>query len=205
MRERARMIGAGAIVFVLLLIMYFFVIGPKRSELSEVRNQVAAKESEVASLEGQLRRLQELQENAGELEAELAAIRELVPQRDQVANFIFLVQDASDEAGVDFVQITPELPKPPPEGAPLAEIRVQIGAGGGYFAVQDFLRRLYELDRALRVDVLSLSGGQTEGGDTELTVDITARIFFELPGTPTTIDTTTTPAPAASPTPTVAG
>lgn len=205
MRERARMIGAGAIVFVLLLIMYFFVIGPKRSELSEVRNQVAAKESEVASLEGQLRRLQELQENAGELEAELAAIRELVPQRDQVANFIFLVQDASDEAGVDFVQITPELPKPPPEGAPLAEIRVQIGAGGGYFAVQDFLRRLYELDRALRVDVLSLNGAPGEDGETTLAVDLTARIFFELPGTPTTIDTTTTPAPAASPTPTVAG
>lgn len=206
MRERARLIIAGAGVFVLLLLSYLLVIGPKRSELSEVRDQVAAKETEVAGLESQLRRLQELQENAGELEAELADIRELVPQKHEVANFIFLVQEAADESGVDFVNITPELPKPPPEGAPLAEVRVNIGAGGGYFAVQDFLRRLYELDRALRIDLLTLGGGQgaqEDEGETVLSVDLTARIFFELPGTATTTTTTTTTtAPAGTPAPT---
>ncbi|MFP5297756.1 MAG: type 4a pilus biogenesis protein PilO [Actinomycetota bacterium] len=201
MRERSRLLIAGASVLVLIILMYLLVIGPKRSELSEAREQVAAKETEVASLEGQLRRLQELQENAGALEAELADIRELVPDQHEIANFMFLVQEASDEAGTDFVQITPELPKTPPEGAPLAEVRMSIGAGGGYFAVQDFLRRLYELDRAVRIDLLSMNGSTGSDGETTLVVELTARIFFELPATGATTTTGTTTAPGATPSP----
>ena len=118
-------------------------------------------------------------------------------------NFIFLVQEAADEAGVDFVNITPELPKTPPEGAPVAEVRATIGAGGGYFSVQDFLRRLYDLDRALRVDSVTMAGEEEETGATTLTLDMVSRIFFEPPGgvagaatgtaTGTATETTTTP------------
>ena len=93
-----------------------------------------------------------------------------------------------------------------------------IGASGGYFAVQDFMRRLYELDRALRIDTITVAAGSeggaapeagTEGATDTLTVQMTARIFFEFPagtapgagaGTSTVPPPTqTTPAPAASP------
>lgn len=181
MKAHARVLVTVALVIVALIAAYFLVISPKRSELSEVQTQVATRESEIAGLVSQLQRLQELEANAGNLEADLAAIRELVPRKNEVASFIFLVQSAAEDSGVDFVTITPELPKPPPEGASVAQVRVNIGAGGGYFAVQDFLRRLYDLDRAVRIDLMSMNGVTAPGEDTTIDLDITARIFFELP------------------------
>jgi Tfp pilus assembly protein PilO len=183
MSARTRMILAGVAVGVVLVAFVFLFIRPRQSELGEVRDDVEQEEARTVSLRSELRRLQALQENAPKLEAELARFRELVPARDEVASFIFLVQDAANAAGVDFVQISPELPKPPPEGAPVAEVRATIGAGGGYFSVQDFMRRLYDLDRALRIDNLALTGQENEEtGETDLTVTLTSRIFFEPPG-----------------------
>ena len=203
MSVRARMIFT-AVASVLVLVAFFFLfIKPRQSELGKVREEVEQEEARTVSLRSELRRLQALQENAPELEAELARFRELVPRNHEVPNFIFLVQEAADEAGVDFVNITPELPKTPPEGAPVAEVRATIGAGGGYFSVQDFLRRLYDLDRALRVDSVTMAGEEEETGATTLTLDMVSRVFFEPPGgvagaatgaaAETTTETSTTP------------
>ena len=208
MSARARMILT-AVASVLVLVAFFFLfIKPRQSELGKVRDEVEQEEARTVSLQSELRRLQALQENAPELEAELARFRELVPRNHEVPNFIFLVQEAADEAGVDFVNITPELPKAPPEGAPVAEVRATIGAGGGYFSIQDFLRRLYDLDRALRVDSVTMAGQEEQTtGETTITLDMISRVFFEPPGgisgaaagtatdtaTGATTETTTTP------------
>jgi Tfp pilus assembly protein PilO len=211
MKARTRIIIVAAAAVVVSLVFYLFFIKSRQSELSDVQGQVATAQSETASLRVQLQALQQLQENAPELEAELQRIRQFVPANHEVPNFIFQVQEAADESGVDFVQITPELPKQPAEdatGTTLAQVRVTVGATGGYFAVQDFMRRLYELDRALRIDTISIAGGGEGAGGAEaetdtLTVQMTTRIFFELPagtvpGVPGTVPVPapTTPAPA---------
>jgi Tfp pilus assembly protein PilO len=187
---------------------YFLFVRARQSELSEVRAQVVSEEDRTVELQAQLQRLQGFQENAAKFEARLAEIRELIPVDDQVANFIFQVQDEANRAGVGFVEISPELPKPPPEGAQVAEVRIAIGAEGGYFALQDFLRRLYDIDRALRIDNLAISSGDDSEEDKPPALLATARIFFELPagtvpvpapgtGTTTTPTTPTTTVPPA--------
>jgi Tfp pilus assembly protein PilO len=205
MSARARMILTILASVLVLAAFFFLFIRPRQSELGKVRKEVEQEEARTVSLRSELRRLQALQENAPELEAELARFRELVPRNHEVPNFIFLVQEAADEAGVDFVNITPELPKTPPEGAPVAEVRATIGAGGGYFSIQDFLRRLYDLDRALRVDSVTMAGQEeAETGETTITLDMISRVFFEPPGgiatgaatgttTEATTETTTAP------------
>jgi hypothetical protein len=115
-----------------------------------------------------------------------------------LANFIFQVQDSSNSAGLDFVQITPELPKAPAEGADLAQVRATIVAKGGYFALQDFLRRLYGLDRALRVDTVAVAVDSLEPFGTRLAMTITARFFYEVPE----VTTAVAPLPGVTPTPT---
>lgn len=187
------------LVIVVLVAFFFFFIRPRQQELTRVEESIEAEEARTTQLRAELARLQDLQANAPELEAELARIRGFVPKDDEIPNFIFLVQDAANQAGVDFVQITPALPKPPPEGAALAEIQVQIGAGGGYFAVQDFIRRLHALDRATRLDNIALSATEEEGGDVTLQLVSAARIFFEAPEGAT--GAAVPGAPAASPAP----
>lgn len=188
MSGRARLLAWIAGFLILAIALFFFLIRPRQNELEGVREDIEVEEARTLQLQSELQRLQELQANAPELEAELATIRGYVPKDDEVPNFIFLVQDAANAAGVDFVSITPELPKPPPEGAALAEVRAEIGAGGGYFAIQDFVRRLHGLDRAVRLDNLSLVAEDEETGDTTINMTSFARIFFEAPAARAAVD-----------------
>lgn len=182
MNPRTRLILAIVGALLVLVAFFFLFIRPRQSQLAQVEASIESEQQRTVQLQAELQRLQDLQANAPELEAELARIRAYVPRDDEVPNFIFLVQDAANAAGVDFVQITPELPKPPPEGAALAEIRSQIGAGGGYFAVQDFIRRLHALDRAVRIDNFTLTGAEDEvTGEVDITMSAAVRIFFETP------------------------
>lgn len=208
---RGRAILTALAVVVVLALIFFFVVRPRQDELARVEESIEQEENRTVQLTAELNRLRALQENAPELQAQLTEVRQLVPQRDNVANFIFQVQEAANAAGLGFAAISPELPKPPPEGAALAEIRVTIGATGTYFPIQDFVRRLYRLDRALRVDVMTLrldeAGSEESPAGYEVELSATARIFFELPpgttaGTTTTTPTTPTATPAApAPTP----
>ena len=202
MRGRSALILAivGALLFNVLI--YFFVVNPKRNELAQVRADVEAERARTVTLQTELERLQALQADAPRLQAQLARIREFVPLRPEVPNLIFQIQQAANRAGIDFVQIAPELPEQPPEGALVAEVRMAIGAKGGYFAVQDFVRRLYDLDRALRIDNFNLTAEPIEG-QVRLNMASFARVFFELPDTVGTGSTTTTSTPppvAPSPT-----
>jgi Tfp pilus assembly protein PilO len=181
------------------VLLYFFGIRPQRAELAEIRADIETAENLTIQLTAELQRLQELQANQAELEAELARFRQFVPLRPELANFIFQVQAAADAAGLDFVDITPELPAAPPEGAALAQVRSQIGAAGGYFALQDFVRRIYGMDRAMRIDNFSLSVGSTEPFGIRLRMDMAVRMFYELPEPAAGTATTT---PGATPTPT---
>ena len=200
MRGRAQIILTAVVAVIVLALVYFLLVNPQRSELSEVNAQIAAEEARTGQLRIELQRLQELQANAPELEAELEVIRGFVPVRPELSNFIFQVDDAAKAAGLDFIQITPELPRTPPEGATIAQVRATIGASGGYFALQDFLRRLYNLDRALRTDTMSIS--VQDEATVRLTMTIAARIFYELPEIPVVAPLPgTTPVPTTSPTP----
>jgi Tfp pilus assembly protein PilO len=203
MTGRARMIIAGVAALLVCVAFFFFFIRPRQGELADVKDEVAAEEAQTLQLQAELARLQDLQARAPELEAELAKIRQLVPQTHQIPDFIFQVQDAANQSGVNFVSITPELPKPPPEGAAVAEVRMSIAAGGGYFAVQDFIRRLYDLDRAVRIDNLGLTGNENaQTGQIEISFAGAVRMFFEIPGAaapPTTGTTTPVESPAPSP------
>ena len=200
MRGRRRIILTSVGVVVVSLLLYFLFVSPQREELASVRLEIDNARILTTQLEVELQRLQELQANAPELEAELAKFRQFVPLRPELANFIFQIQNAANAAGLDFVNISPQLPEPPPEGAALAQVSSQIGASGGYFALQDFLRRLHNLDRALRVDNFDLSVGSTEPFGIRLTMTSSVRFFYELPEDPAAA--TTVPVPGTTPSPT---
>ena len=183
MNQRARLILAIVAGLLLCVAIYFLLVRSRQGELNELNDSIAAEQARTAQLEVELERLRDLQRRAPELQAELDVFRQLVPSEDGIPNLMSMIDNVAKESGVDFVDIAPELPKPPPEGAPLAEVRMVIGADGGYFAIQDFLRRLYSLDRALRIDNLTMTGTEdAEGEGNSIGLTLTARVFYELPG-----------------------
>jgi Tfp pilus assembly protein PilO len=215
MKEHKQVILGSVGLVLVMAIMFFFLITPRKGDLAEAKDAVTAAESETVVLQTELTRLQGLQKNAPQLQAALDQIRELVPDDDNVSNFVFQTQQEADKAGLEFVSITPQLPKPPPEGAPLAEVKIDIGAKGTYFSIQDFIRRLTELDRAVRIDGFSMNAVVEEGSE-ETMIELTAvaRVFFEQPvggivepgaAVPVPVPSTeATPAPTETPTETPA-
>jgi Tfp pilus assembly protein PilO len=205
MSGRTRLIATVAVVVVVCLLFYVLFVRGKQSDLSKVQAAIQNEQARAVSLQAQLQQLKQLQAHAPQLQAELSDIRKLVPQDNEVPNFIFQTQEAANQAGVSFLEITPELPKQPPEGATLAEVRITIGAQGGYFAVQDFIRRLYGLPRALRIDNITLTATTGANGTTVVQFQAIARVFYELPTAappaPVVPGAPASPAPVVSPTP----
>lgn len=218
MRTRARLFIAIAIAVVVNILFFAFFIQPRRSNLSAARAQAEQAQLQTQQLRAQLAQLRSLQQQAPKLQSELADFQQLVPDNNEVPHFIFQVQHAADQAGVGFLAIEPETPKAPPEGAQLAEVRISIGASGGYFALQDFVRRLYTLERAVRIDNLTMtttngassdssgaspapgaSPGTTSTSSNQVVIALTmdARIFFA----PTSGAATGGAAPAPAPAP----
>jgi Tfp pilus assembly protein PilO len=203
-KEHKKIILSSVGVVLVMALMFFFLISPRKGQLAEAREQVDAAEAETVVLETELTRLEGLQAQAPQLQAALDEIRDMVPDEDRVSSFVFQLQQEANKAGLEFVSITPQLPKPPPEGAPLAEVKIDIGARGTYFTIQDFIRRVTELDRAVRVDGFSMAAVEEEGSDESL-IELTAsaRVFFEQSdagaGTQTAAGATTATAPAPAP------
>jgi Tfp pilus assembly protein PilO len=188
---------------IVIALFFFLFIRSRQTELAQIRSDIEAEENAAIQLTTELNRLRDLQDRAPELQAELAEIKQFVPENHEIPNFIFLLQDAATAAGVDFLRISPELPKVPPEQAPLAEVLMQIEGKGGYFSLQDFIRRLHNLDRAVRIDRLTMTG-EDDQIPVPISLEISARVFFELPAeAPLTGEAVENvpPAPGATPTP----
>ena len=201
MNQRTRLILAIVGGLLLCVAVYFLLVRSRQGELDTLNESISAETARTAQLEAELSRLRDLQRRAPELQAELDRFRDLVPENHETPNLVFMIDEAAKESGISFVDIAPELPKSPPEGAPLAEVRMTIGGEGGYFALQDFIRRLYDLDRALRVDNITMAGTEEQTGGTTITLTVTARVFFDLPaapGTSTTAPSNTTAPPAGT-------
>ena len=229
MSGRARIILTAAVSFVVLLAFFFAFVQPRRTELGEVRSRVEAEEARTTQLTADLAHLKDLRSNAPQLQAQLDELRSAVPSSDEIPELLLKIEDVASRADVDFVQITPEIPAPPAEDATVAQVNLAIGAEGSYFSLQDFVRRLYEMDRALRIDYLTMSGGQEDSGTAAagetgatgasgavttaptITLQMNARIFFTPSvsgaatgapaGTGTPATPGATPAPTASPAP----
>lgn len=209
MSQRARLILVVVAGFLLCVAVYFLLVRSRQSELNTINENIATEQSRTSQLQVELERLRDLQARAPELQAELDRFRSLVPLEHETSNLVLQIDEAAKESGITFADITPELPKSPPEGAALAEVRMTIGGRGGYFALQDFVRRLYDLDRALRIDNITMSAGEEEDGGSSVNLVVIARVFFDVPAAPgaatsappNTTDPAATPAPAPTPTP----
>ena len=215
--------GALILASVVVVAGWFgFVFRPAQARLSAVNADVQRTVDEVASLQAKLAELKKLEANETELREDAEKMMKALPADPKVSDFILMVQDAANESGIDFVQITPSLPAAPttvaapstatgtapapsPSSsdesatapvAPVAEIQtiaVQLTAGGGYFQMEDFVLKLEHLGRALRIDDFNVSSAEaTTGGSPKLSVSLSMKVFMLNPQAAAASTATTT-------------
>lgn len=205
MKSRAVAFVAVAVVGIVAL-WWVLVYSPLGSDLDDVRDELEQAEREESSLTAQLRRLQEIDENAPETDAELAMLAEAIPENPDLADFFLAAHEIEVQSGIDWLTVSPAEPAVTPGSPPVIRLNLQLS--GGFFQVLDYLNRLEDLDRLVIVDTLNVTtGGDGEGaggtggfdGAPTLSVSVTGRMFTQSStvGSPTT--TTTSPAGATAP------
>jgi Tfp pilus assembly protein PilO len=215
---RGRIVIAAVLVVVVVLVAWNALIyGPAGDDLEEATEARDAAEQELATLDARLERLRDQAENQPERQALKEELSANIPELPQLETFIRSADDIRAQTGVDWISVAPAEPAPGPTG--ISEIRMTIQLEGGFFQVQEYLKRLEDLTRLVVVDAIQIgTGGETDDGSgipslsgaPTLTVSLTARMFTQATGlvTPATPVTTTTVAGATTSvggTPTSAG
>lgn len=216
MKHRVPLIGLLAAV-VLAAGFWFLVWSPKSDEQAAYDAETVQLEQQVATLESEIERLEEIQANEPEYQAKLARLLEYVPEDAAQPVALKQVQQVADLAGVTITSLSNGDPvlvegAPPAEdpGLALVKMDVTMTADGGYFQQVDLLRRL-EVDVPRALLIRNVTVAEAADGFPELMTTWSGELFAVVPveaappPAPAPGETPapgTTPAPGATPAPT---
>ena len=170
MQGRRAIIVAGAGAAVLALLVIFFLVLPKMSQVTEAEKELADTTAEQAVLQGRLNALEQARDEAPENEAAIRRIDGLVPPTAELSAVILLLRNAATVAGVEVVSLTPGTPAVSPDGG-FSTISVSASGECSYFAMVKYLHEIETLPRAAKVEAVTLA--PTEGALLTFTATIT--------------------------------
>jgi len=204
-----RYAAAGAIVLVVVLLVFLVLVKPKFGEVSDVHQQVVKAQADTESLRIRLRELQSLAANQQETQTELNALDQALPATPDLVSIIRQLQSAATISGIDLASIAPSPPGDLANATGVQTINVNLQVSGGFFRMETFLTRLEStLKRVIEVQSIAMSPTTDPvTGLTTLSSTITFRMYVVQPnakvsGPPPPTTPTTSPTPTPSPTPT---
>ncbi len=146
---RDQIILACTIAVLIMLGFGIFGLRPQLSKISELRAKQQKEIKKKQNSEATLQRLKQAKKEAAETETKLIESKKRVPDEPQLASLLVEIQDTANQAGVDFVSIKPDEMV---AQANLTNIPVLIHIEGSFFDLVDFLYRLKDLEREIRID-----------------------------------------------------
>ena len=191
-----------AVVIVVAVAAYFFLVRPKRAEAGRLAEQIELLEADVAAAK------LAAQPDAPKEKINVADLFELtkaMPDRTDMPGIILELDSIAEAVGIEFVQISPELAVAR-EGYRILPIRFVFE--GNYFGLSDFLfrvrnlvavrnGRLYASGRFFTLDFLRMVEGPDSFPEIEAELVLSAYVYdaeAQASGVvpPTTGETTTT-------------
>ena len=195
--------GAALLAVAILVAGWLLLISPKRAEVVDLEAQTATQENANSALETELAVLKQQNKELPEKQAELAALREKIPQVTALPAYIREMQDVGRQSGVAFTSLTPSAPVDMGASAAvpgstttssaltpgaLAAINLEMVVTGSYFEITKFMNELETSSRYTLVSgysiteeaVASEADADTESTSTtqELSATVNARIFL---------------------------
>lgn len=147
MNPRTRPIIAGAVGLVLAVLVVVLLILPEMNRVRTENDALAAAQQQHAQLQLELTQLQADEQQAPETRKQLAKLNGQVPPATDLPGLIRLLNNAADQAGVDFLSIGPGQPTAPTSGPNVSTIPVTVTVKGGFWSVDEFIFRLENLPR----------------------------------------------------------
>lgn len=154
-RKRDIIILAAIGLVALIAVWYFFLISPKRSEITTVNEEARVEQETYERNTARLKKLDQERMAAQESRGELLKLEKLIPGDEQIPSLIVELQQSANDAGIDFVRIEPDLAVTASDGS--AVIPIQIKFEGRFFDVNEFLYRVENYAR-LEGNEVNVSG-----------------------------------------------
>lgn len=165
---RLWVIGA---VFVSLLVLglgYLLGVAPRLAEAAAADSERQDVELVNVGYEATLLELQQLSENLPALEAELAALREEIPEAPELSTLLGQLNDLAEAAGVEISEVTANAPVLFPaellEGTgvtDLVAVPIRVSAAGGNLELSEFLSSIQFGQRLLLVERFDITEDPT--------------------------------------------
>ena len=197
----------GLLIIVILIVGYYFLLlGPLRSEYADRVQERSDKEAQLAELQQQVNELEQIRDNAPEIERQLLELSKRIPEQPEIPTLVVQIQEIANAANVTQVLIQPGAPGAPPGGGDFQRIPVTMSFEGTYEQLQDFLLRSRNLARLVTINEVTyepveegegtVAGTETAaaaGVERLLQVEIQAEVYFQPSEEPAG------PAPGAAP------
>jgi type IV pilus assembly protein PilO len=184
-------------LFVLLsaasvFVFWNFYAKPAQASLETRRAQLTKLEAEIRTALASAQRGNAFKQEVASLEAQLMALRAVLPEEQDVADLLNRVQEMANESRLSIRGFTPQTVA---RRSLHAEYPYTLQLEGTYHDLGDFLERVSKFARIINVGGMRIRTREQQppGGPT-ITVDCTATTFVLLEAPPA-------PAPGASSTP----
>jgi Tfp pilus assembly protein PilO len=149
---RNQLIVVAVGVALLVVVLFVVLVMPQFNKLADLGVQLQTAEQEAQAAATLLEQRVTVKNEAAATSASLLRLTNGVPENPELPSLIIELQDTAYASGVSLRQITPAPPQViPPEGAQYVTIPLGMEAYGTWADTVDFLQRLLEMGRAVRV------------------------------------------------------
>lgn len=206
-RTRGWTFGAAVVGVLIIIAAWFLAIAPQRSEAADLRDQTAAQVQANEQMRLKTKQLQAQFASLPERQAQLAEIRQQMPDNPSLPALIRDLSANAKAADVTLVSVSPGTPTPglaasgtaaaDPTAGQLLTIPTMVEASGTYADLTLYLQKLQtQMRRAYLIENIEL--GELQNKDTAkgpLSLKLTGQIFVLDPDAAATGTSTTPVAP----------
>lgn len=162
---RDQMIVAGVLIALVAVLFIVFAIVPMFGKLSQADADMAKANADIAAAKQTLASRQQAKQQAAQTQAQLTQLENQIPDAPEMAALIIELQDTANDAGVSWVRFQPSKPGSAADG--YQKMPLTFTVAGRWDDIVDYLRRMSELERGVRVLSVSVTDPSAAAPATE--------------------------------------
>jgi Tfp pilus assembly protein PilO len=180
MTSRRAPLIAGIVMALLAVLVFLFVVNPKRAQVAEAEAKLDEARSQEITLQSQKASLEQAEAEAPTNRKIIREVEQQLPPTADPQGFILLLENAAVKAGVDLT--TEGIGNPVAGASGVTSIPITLSVSGTYFSLDEFLFQLETLPRAAKVISVTMSPGGAAATTTATTTTgtLTMQVTMEL-------------------------
>lgn len=153
---------------------YFLLLSPKMAEVNDLRQQRAAKETELVQSRALAASLARFKQEAQALRARLEAAKERLPSEKEIPGLYREVSDLAYQTGL---AVSLFQPKEPSTKDIYQEVPISVTAEAGYHQLGTFLSRVARLPRIVNLTDMKVTGISRPTGTIHADLTLATYVF----------------------------